>query len=91
LVGASRSAFRRTALPLASYYVVTLALPIANGAAQSDAFVEHAQVVLMVPPAAIIFACAVYTAVHALGRACPPVSNRQERQLKACGSNQRCA
>lgn len=69
-VRASRDAFRRTALPLASYYAVTLALPLANGAAQSNAFVEHALVVLIVPPAAIILACALYTVGRALARAC---------------------
>jgi len=59
-------AFRRTALPLASYYAVTLALPFANGAAQSGArFVEHALVVLIVPPVGIILACAVYMAIAA--------------------------
>ena len=56
-------AFGRMALPLASYYAVTLALPLANGAAESGAFVEHALVVLIVPPAAIILACAVHTIV----------------------------
>ena len=51
--------FRRAALPLGSYYVVTLALPIANGAAQSGpAFVDHALVVLVVPPLLIAVACA---------------------------------
>jgi exosortase K len=41
---------RHTALPLAAYYAVTLALPLANGAVQSGArFVEHALVVLVVP------------------------------------------
>jgi hypothetical protein len=59
-------AFRRTALPLASYYAVTLALPLANGAAQSGtAFVEHALVVLVVPPLLIVLACAVHTIAHA--------------------------
>jgi hypothetical protein len=65
-----RHAFRRTALPMASYYAVTLALPLANGAAQSGAFVEHALVVLVVPPVAIILACAVHTGAHALATAC---------------------
>jgi cation transport ATPase len=55
-------AFRRVALPLASYYAVTLALPLANGAALSRAFMEHALVVLIVPPVAIILACAVHMA-----------------------------
>ena len=55
-------ALRRTAVPLASYYAVTLALPLANGAAQSGAvFTEHALVVLIVPPVVIVFACAVQT------------------------------
>ena len=62
--------FRRAALPLASYYAVTLALPIANGALHSGAFVEHALVVLVVPPIAIILACAVYTVAHALAAKC---------------------
>jgi hypothetical protein len=44
-------AFRRVALPLAWYYAVTLAIPLANGAAQAGAvFVEHALIVLLVPP-----------------------------------------
>ena len=54
-------AFRRTALPLASYYAVTLAVPLANGAARSGAFVEHALAVLVVPPVAIILGCVVCT------------------------------
>jgi hypothetical protein len=60
-------ALRRTALPLASYYVVTLALPLANGAARSDtAFVKHALVVLVVPLTAIVLAWAVYLIRQAL-------------------------
>jgi hypothetical protein len=52
-------AFRRTALPLAAYYAITLALPLANGAARSGvAFIAHALVVLVVPPAIIMLACA---------------------------------
>jgi membrane protein implicated in regulation of membrane protease activity len=50
-------AFRRTALPLAVYYAVTLALPLANGAAQSSGFVKHALVVLVIPPVAVLVAC----------------------------------
>ena len=61
-------AFRRVALPLASYYAVTLALPLANGASPSGAFMEHARVVLAVPPLAIILGCAVHTLAHALVR-----------------------
>ena len=51
-------AFRRAALPLASYYGVTLALPVANGAARADGFLEHALVVLVVPPVTVLLACA---------------------------------
>ena len=44
------------------YYAVTVALPLANGAAQSGAaFTEHALVVLLVPLVVIVFACAVHT------------------------------
>jgi hypothetical protein len=68
-------AFRRTAVPLAAYYAVTLALPLANGAARSGAaFIDHALVVLVVPPALIVLACAFYAAagiVKARTRAFP--------------------
>ena len=58
-------AFRRTALPLGSYYAVTLALPMANGAAQSGTdFLEHALVVLVVPPLLIALACAAHRAAR---------------------------
>ena len=47
-------AYRRALVPLAAYYAVTLALPVANGAAQSGmAFWKHALVVLLVPLLAI--------------------------------------
>jgi hypothetical protein len=58
------------ALPLASYYAVTLAVPLANGAAQSGAFEEHALAVLVVPPVAIMLACTACTIAHALVGAC---------------------
>jgi hypothetical protein len=62
-------AFRRLALPLASYYAVTLGLPLANGAARGgDTFVEHALVVFLVPPTAIVLACAVHTMLRSLNR-----------------------
>jgi hypothetical protein len=51
---------RRTAVPLAAYYAVTLVLPLANGAAQSGAFAEHALVVLVVPLAAVMLASAIF-------------------------------
>ena len=61
------NAFRRTALPLLSYYALTLAVPIANGAALSDmAFGRHAVTVLVVPPVAILLACAVHSTFRKL-------------------------
>jgi exosortase K len=47
--GGERRCRHRLALPLGCYYVVTLAIPIANGASLSSAFVGHALVVLTVP------------------------------------------
>ena len=58
-------AFRRTALPLASYYAVTLALPLANGAARSGCFRGARAGRAVVPPVAIMLACAVHTMVEA--------------------------
>ena len=55
------SAFRRAAVPLAMYYGVTLVLPLANGAARSDAFVSHALPVLVVPIVAIVLGAAART------------------------------
>jgi hypothetical protein len=60
-------AFRRAALPLGAYYAVTLALPLANGAAQSGpAFVNHALVVMALPPLLIALAWAVHRAARVL-------------------------
>jgi hypothetical protein len=56
-------AFRRMALPLSAYYAVTLAAPLANGAARSGSvFVDHALIVLVIPPALIVLACTFYVA-----------------------------
>jgi hypothetical protein len=60
-------AFRRATPPLAWYYAITLALPLANGAAQAGvAFVEHAMVVLVLPPVLIVLACAAYEGARVL-------------------------
>ena len=49
--------FRRAAPPLAWYYAITLALPLANGAAQAGAvFMEHALIVLLLPPVLLVLA-----------------------------------
>ena len=58
--------FRRAALPLVSYYAVTLAVPLANGAASGAAFVTHAIPVLVVPAVAIVLACGVHSTVRRL-------------------------
>ena len=60
-------AFQRALVPLAAYYAVTLALPIANGAARSEtAFLKHAMVVLLVP----LLAVALGGAIHAIYARC---------------------
>jgi exosortase K len=56
--------FQRLALPLASYYVVTLAIPLAGGATSSTAFVAHALVVLTVPVLLIVGASAAATSLR---------------------------
>jgi hypothetical protein len=78
-------AFRRMALPLASYYAVTLALPLVNGAARSGAFVEHAVVVLVVPPVAIILACAIPKTAHVLASAAHSFLAGGRPRLYICG------
>jgi hypothetical protein len=60
-VSALARGFRRTALPLACYYAVTLVVPLAHGAARADAFVPHAVVVLLVPPVLIVFVSTIHT------------------------------
>ena len=68
-------AFRRAAVPLASYYAVTLAVPVANGAARSDAgFLEHALAVLIVPALGVGLASAAHTFVRAVFRAGAPAA-----------------
>jgi exosortase K len=42
------------ALPLGCYYLVTLGVPLANGMREGAAFLAHAAVVLLVPPALIL-------------------------------------
>lgn len=61
-------AFRHAALPLASYYAVTLALPFAHGAAQGAAFAEHALAVIVLPPILIVLACATRQIARVLDR-----------------------
>jgi len=53
-----KRAFRSASIPLAFYYAITLGLPLANGAGGS-AFLEHAVVVLIVPPALIMIFAAI--------------------------------
>ena len=74
-------AFRRMAVPLASYYVVTLALQVANGAALNGAFVRHALAVLVVPAMLVAAGCA----LQELVRHC---SKHQGDQLDLLGHQQ---
>ena len=54
-------AFRRVLLPLGTYYAVTVAIPLANGAAQSGAtFWQHTLAVLVAPPAIVVLVCVAY-------------------------------
>ncbi len=63
-------AYRRVLVPLAAYYLVTVVLPIANGATESGtAFARHAIVVLVVPLAAIALGSAVHAVCATLTRA----------------------
>jgi hypothetical protein len=55
-----QSTWRRVAPPLVAYYAITLAVPVANGAArQGAAFFEHAAIVLAVP---LVLAVAAFAA-----------------------------
>ena len=75
---AAVEALRRAAAPLAWYYAVTLALPLANGAAQSGAaFREHALLVLGLPPVLIVLACT----TRGIARAIWMYSRSVRRQL----------
>ena len=66
-------AFGRTALPLVAYYGVTLALPLLNGAGRSGAaFVQHAVIVLAVPPILVMLICAVHSMVRVAARFARP-------------------
>jgi hypothetical protein len=67
MIGVMAKGFRRASVPLCCYYAITLALPVANGAAKAGiTFVEHALVVLVVPPILIVLVCT----AHAIGRRC---------------------
>jgi hypothetical protein len=89
-------AFRRFGLPLAWYYAITLALPVANGAARTGAtFVGHAVVVLVIPPILIVLACVCTQVVAGAwryrngGAACttlPPTSVRRDSILRSRSS-----
>lgn len=65
------TALRRVALPLGCYYAVAIALPLANGAAQSGAaFVDHALIVLIVPLLLIVLVCGIHSVVQVIASAC---------------------
>lgn len=75
-------AFRRTALPLAAYYAVTLVVPLANGGARSGApFLDHALVVLVIPPVVIMLWCAVHKTSHVVASRLAGASRRARSAL----------
>jgi len=64
LIATIARAFGRVLLPLAVYYAVTIAIPLANGAAESGAtFWQHTLVVLVVPPVIVVLVCLARTFV----------------------------
>lgn len=66
LAGAVARALQRVALPLATYYGVTVGVPIANGAVLSERFVRHTLVVVLVPVALVTLLSAVWTGSRAV-------------------------
>lgn len=74
-----KRAFQRASTPLAFYYAVTLALPLANGAA-GPSFFEHAIVVLTVPPALIVLFCVIRASVFLPLRHKPRLTQLGQRQ-----------
>ena len=76
---------RRLALPLAAYYAITLAVPLANGAASSDtAFLKHAVVVLVVPLGTLGLGCVVTCRWNAVKRW---LANPRPVHRHACSRN----
>jgi hypothetical protein len=48
-------ALRRAGFPLLSYYLMTVLVPLANGAGNTGkAFVEHVAVVVLIPPTLVL-------------------------------------
>ena len=84
-------AFRHAAAPLAWYYAVTLALPVANGAARSGtAFVEHAVVVLVLP-VLIVLACAMLSIASVFGSKLFNDCSQASKSWAPCGAFDRSA
>jgi hypothetical protein len=86
-------ALRRMALPLAAYYGIALAIPLANGAAQRGAaFWQHAFVVVVLPPAWIALVYTLCATVRALATArvtartwsSPLSGDRRESRAPGC-------
>ena len=63
-------------MPLAAYFAVTLAIPVANGAAASGAFARHALVVLTVPAVLILLGCVIRRLTSATMSAWPGSPHR---------------
>ena len=63
-------------VPLAAYYAVTLAIPVANGAAAGGAIARHALFVLAVPPVLILLGCVIRRLTSATMSAWPGSPHR---------------
>jgi type IV secretory pathway VirB2 component (pilin) len=83
-----RERLRWLAVPIAAYLVITLALPIANGAAGREDFLVHAATVLggcaVVVVAIVAFGAACEIAVAGVRRL---ANNRRTRRVVPTGGN----
>ena len=79
---------RRWLLPLGCYYVITLAVPFANGAARHGAiFASHALVVLVFPLLLIVLVCACVASAEVsrrTGSAILHSRNSSDRSVRGC-------
>ena len=84
------AALRHAAVPLTAYYAVTLALPLANGAASAGArFAVHAVIVLVVPPVAIVLVCGFYAIARACLNAASKTGAWQLHRQTGCAADSR--
>ena len=79
-MGATAVGFRKVRLPLASYYAVTVVVPLANGSGSTGrVFLEHMTFVLLAPPTLIALVALFCHAVQRAARALAPLARDEER------------